>query len=339
RLGNVLEETTTTWTKYKNTVASAQEIDNRASDAIREGLFTRKEWNKVITDSAFGSENAQTKLEFLAEATREHNFEVKTGAEFLAELIAGEERLATIRSAAAAEAGITAGTAAQIAAGIPGLLRAPVEIVPFFEGLDPGILSAIQAEIEKGEFLLAGGEQVQETLERAQRALDEGRISMERYLEIARNVEQQAIAIQVETGKITLRDAALERMKEYGGTIAENEQAILDVIDALKVLDGMKVRAFVDVEFSGVGTGAFVRGLEGPRAAGGPVTPDGTFLVGERGPELFSPNSAGNIIPNNQLGGNQAGADMSVLEGKLDKQTSVIKSALLDIGQMIAERG
>jgi hypothetical protein len=43
----------------------------------------------------------------------------------------------------------------------------------------------------------------------------------------------------------------------------------------------------------------------GAKALGGPVSPDKAFLVGERGPEMFVPGSAGNIIPNNQLtGGN-----------------------------------
>lgn len=40
----------------------------------------------------------------------------------------------------------------------------------------------------------------------------------------------------------------------------------------------------------------------GERAMGGPVTPGKAFLVGERGPELFSPSQRGNIIPNNKLG-------------------------------------
>ncbi|MCH8157212.1 MAG: hypothetical protein IID18_05580 [Nitrospinae bacterium] len=42
-------------------------------------------------------------------------------------------------------------------------------------------------------------------------------------------------------------------------------------------------------------------------ASGGPVTPGQPFFVGERGPELFVPNSAGTVVPNNQLnagGGN-----------------------------------
>lgn len=43
--------------------------------------------------------------------------------------------------------------------------------------------------------------------------------------------------------------------------------------------------------------------LFGARAAGGSVTPGGAYLVGERGPELFTPASAGAITP---LGGGGA---------------------------------
>jgi phage-related minor tail protein len=37
--------------------------------------------------------------------------------------------------------------------------------------------------------------------------------------------------------------------------------------------------------------------LFGARAGGGPVTPGGSYLVGERGPELFTPSSAGEVGP------------------------------------------
>lgn len=46
---------------------------------------------------------------------------------------------------------------------------------------------------------------------------------------------------------------------------------------------------------SGVGA------IAGARAAGGPVASGSTYLVGEEGPELFTPRSSGTIIPNNQL--------------------------------------
>ena len=45
-----------------------------------------------------------------------------------------------------------------------------------------------------------------------------------------------------------------------------------------------------------------------PRAMGGPVNPNDTYLGGERGPEVFRPKVAGDIIPNHQLGAATQGA-------------------------------
>jgi hypothetical protein len=48
----------------------------------------------------------------------------------------------------------------------------------------------------------------------------------------------------------------------------------------------------------------FVIGKLAGRASGGPVTSGSSYIVGERGPELFTPNSSGMITPNNRMGGN-----------------------------------
>jgi TP901 family phage tail tape measure protein len=48
-----------------------------------------------------------------------------------------------------------------------------------------------------------------------------------------------------------------------------------------------------------IGVGQLMYG--GPRATGGPVTGRQTYLVGERGPELFTPSHSGRIIPNHQV--------------------------------------
>ncbi len=44
-------------------------------------------------------------------------------------------------------------------------------------------------------------------------------------------------------------------------------------------------------------------GASQPMADGGPVTGGRSFLVGERGPEIFTPGSSGSIISNNRIGG------------------------------------
>jgi|TARA_R110000796_G_scaffold206722_1_gene323042 tape measure domain-containing protein len=53
---------------------------------------------------------------------------------------------------------------------------------------------------------------------------------------------------------------------------------------------------------SGTGIGDFFSKIFG-RAQGGPVQGGTPYMVGEKGPELFVPNSSGQITPNNKLGG------------------------------------
>ncbi len=48
------------------------------------------------------------------------------------------------------------------------------------------------------------------------------------------------------------------------------------------------------------------------RAVGGPVTSGDTYLVGEKGPELFSPKSSGFIIPNDKISGSRNVVDINL---------------------------
>jgi phage-related minor tail protein len=50
----------------------------------------------------------------------------------------------------------------------------------------------------------------------------------------------------------------------------------------------------------------------GAHASGGSVLAGSTYLVGERGPELFAPRTAGTIIPNNRLGQSGGGGNANV---------------------------
>jgi phage-related protein len=62
----------------------------------------------------------------------------------------------------------------------------------------------------------------------------------------------------------------------------------------------------------------------GGRAMGGPVSSGTTYMVGERGPELFTPNTNGTIIPNNRLGGASAGGTVINLtvNGAIDSEST-----------------
>ncbi len=68
------------------------------------------------------------------------------------------------------------------------------------------------------------------------------------------------------------------------------------ISDALIGTDGKG--GLLDGVFSGLGNF-----LSGKRDTGGGVAQGGTYLVGESGPELFSPTTSGYVTPNNKLGG------------------------------------
>ena len=96
-----------------------------------------------------------------------------------------------------------------------------------------------------------------------------GKLSMKDF---ARSVIQDLIAIELKAQTISLLRMAFNAFSGGGVGSATPSQYALD--------------------FSGAKLGT--------RAAGGPVSGNTPYLVGEKGPELFMPNGSGTIIPNSQ---------------------------------------
>lgn len=65
------------------------------------------------------------------------------------------------------------------------------------------------------------------------------------------------------------------------------------------LIDGFRMLISLGSKIGGAIGGMF----GGGRATGGPVSAGTTYLVGEKGPELFTPSRSGNIIPNGSMGG------------------------------------
>jgi len=70
--------------------------------------------------------------------------------------------------------------------------------------------------------------------------------------------------------------------------------------------------------------------IDGARAEGGPVSANGSYLVGENGPELFSPNSAGGIKTNPvtksnlETGANNAAANLKEMTESAKEDTAPV---------------
>lgn len=127
----------------------------------------------------------------------------------------------------------------------------------------------------------------------AQNAAEQSRSYFDTF---TRGVED-AIVRFVQTGKLSFKSLANSLIAEF----ARNE--IKNLLSNILPSGG------------GGGLGGLISGFFGlftGRAVGGPVAANSPYLVGERGPELFVPRTAGAIVPNNRLGQQQAEAVTTV---------------------------
>jgi phage-related minor tail protein len=99
----------------------------------------------------------------------------------------------------------------------------------------------------------------------------------------------------VRTGKLSFKDLTV--------SVIQNMLAMEMKLQAMKLLRGLFA------SFGGTGStynasGGIAEHVFNPqkRANGGPVESGMPYMVGERGPELIIPRSAGTVIPNNQMG-------------------------------------
>jgi len=89
-----------------------------------------------------------------------------------------------------------------------------------------------------------------------------------------------------------------------------------DVVDGIKAIINLVKNNPLVKGISGV----IDRVFGGGRAAGGAVSSNKSYVVGERGPELFLPNTNGMIVPNNRLGGSSGNVYNITVNGAIDSE-------------------
>ena len=132
-----------------------------------------------------------------------------------------------------------------------------------------------------------------------------------------------SIGDSIKTGVVDALSAAVDGTKSLA-EVASN---------VLKNIANILLKFGIDSVFSGLGSGGGFLGklFGGGRANGGPVSPNRSFLVGERGPELFVPRSSGNIVPNQAMGG----ANVTVNVDASGSQVQGDDSSALQLGKVI----
>ena len=142
----------------------------------------------------------------------------------------------------------------------------------------------------------------------------------------------------------------LELSKSIGSSM---ESAMMSMVDGTKsVKDAFKdmassiikelYRIYVVKKITGMITGAIdarfapdvakTAAVAGVAANGGPVQAGQRYVVGERGPEMFTPNVSGTITPNSQMGGN----GVTVVQN-INISTGVQQTVRAEIRQMMPQ--
>jgi tape measure domain-containing protein len=113
------------------------------------------------------------------------------------------------------------------------------------------------------------------------------------------NAIYNQIGTSITTGVLDSITAAVEGTKSLG----ESASQVLKDIAKQLLRSGIMQLLTSLAGNDGVGFFSFLTGTLGKRAMGGPVSAGSSYMVGERGPELFTPKHGGSIVPNNALGG------------------------------------
>lgn len=189
-----------------------------------------------------------------------------------------------------------------------------------FPGLDAPTLKAdalAKASEEAGKAIERIASQAQTPLE----GLAEQLAEIQRLMPFAANaaeldlltragvgIEKQMRAIEIQTKLwgVSLEDATRGLSDAFANAVVNGENLGRTLKNLIKQL---AVRALSNFLFKQIGSAFGIPALPG-LAAGGPVSAGRSYLVGEQGPEVFTPSVSGAIIPNDGL----AGGGVSVVQ-------------------------
>ncbi len=186
-------------------------------------------------------------------------------------------------------------------------------LLPAMQELTTFILEEIVPTVEAFVAGLTGQEGATESLDQAQQgALDFGK-KVRRLIKTVIEFKDEIKLLGIVLGTVFV----IGKIAAFAGAMVKAIKSIIVVMNALRVASILAGIAayFAANPLAGVAFGAAIiasiatykklaekQDVEA-RQMGGPVSAARKYLVGEKGPELFVPNTNGSIIPNNKLGG------------------------------------
>ena len=163
-------------------------------------------------------------------------------------------------------------------------------------------------DITELETLIKDNQELEKKIENLERKEEAAKALAKQYEQIGKSIEDGIVS--------NLADAV-----EGTKTLAE---AAVNVLNKLKrkLIEVAIQRAISGLNIGG-SIGDFLKDVF--KAEGGPVNRGRSYIVGERGPEMFVPNTSGTIVPNNSLAMGGGGVT-NVITVNVDSSSSDVQS-------------
>jgi hypothetical protein len=130
------------------------------------------------------------------------------------------------------------------------------------------------------------------------------------------DISSHQVKVLVDKGDLEGALGLIERIKAFQKTYA-------NVSDPYAAMAGAaNLSSLAGLDFSGF------------RASGGPVARGSSYIVGEKGPELFTPGTSGNITPNNALGGGGNTINITVTSADPNAVVRALQSYNRNVGRL-----
>ena len=163
-------------------------------------------------------------------------------------------------------------------------------------------------DLKELETLIEDNQQLEKKIENLEKAEEAAKALDKQFEQIGKSIEDGIVS--------NLADAV-----EGTKTLAE---AAVNVLNKLKrkLIEVAIQRAISGLNIGG-SIGDFLKDVF--KAEGGPVNRGRSYIVGERGPEMFVPNTSGTIVPNNSLAMGGGGVT-NVITVNVDSSSSDVQS-------------
>jgi len=201
-----------------------------------------------------------------------------------------------------------------------GLNPALAKQVALFEMSAKNVQTGLQNELDSVTKILEAEKASEQTDINKIMLLEIRKFSLEEQLKTNKKLLETDKDRIIQADKLRQAQAKIDSL--YASIASTVETGLVDAIEGAingtKTLGDVARSVFSEIQRSLIrfGVNAFLGSLPGIggffRAEGGPVSRGRSYIVGERGPELFTPGSSGMITPNHQLGGGSTSVVVNV---------------------------